>query len=121
MPGIIHGPNDWAEDTLFSAPRPPLERPHAPARRLGPDTSQKAAEAALGASGTQRRAIYELIVSHGGLTADEVSQLTGWPPQSVTARINGLLNDGWLVDSGQRRNTRWGREARVYTHAKEAA
>ena len=76
MPGHIYGPDDWDDDTLFAAPKPPLERPHAAVSHTAPDTSRQAAQEALGRSGSQRRRIYELIVSHRGLTADEVCTLT---------------------------------------------
>jgi Fic family protein len=77
--------------------------------------SQDAARAALGRSGSQRRKIYELVKAHpNGLTADEIQALTGFPVNSVNPRVNELANDGWLIDTGKRRNTRYDRLATVW-------
>jgi hypothetical protein len=48
------------------------------------------------------------------MTGDELSVLLQLPAQSVSARINGLHKDAWIVDSGLRRNTRYGRKAIVW-------
>jgi predicted transcriptional regulator len=48
------------------------------------------------------------------MTGDEVAVLLDLPAQSVSARINGLHKDGFIVDSGLRRNTRYGRKAIVW-------
>ena len=113
MPGYIFDPNKWEEDTLFALPKPDLERPHAPWRRDAKDTSRKAGQDALGRSGTQRRKIYDAVFLAGsrGLTNDEIGAKLQLPPQSVSARVNGLVADGHLYDSGQRRLTQWNREA----------
>jgi hypothetical protein len=116
MPGYIHDPNAWEEGTLFAVPKPPIERPHAPWRRDAKDTSRKAGQDALGRSGTQRRRIYDLVFLQGsrGMTNDEIGAKLQLPPQSVSARVNGLVADGHLYDSGQRRQTQWGRDAIVW-------
>jgi hypothetical protein len=49
-----------------------------------------------------------------GMTADEISVLLELPAQSVSARINGLHRDAYIVDSGIRRKTRYGRNAIVW-------
>jgi hypothetical protein len=49
-----------------------------------------------------------------GMTADEISVLLELPAQSVSARINGLHRDAYIVDSGMRRKTRYGRNAIVW-------
>lgn len=83
--------------------------------RTGPqETSQAAARKALGRTGAQRHQIYELIKLHGGLTCDEVCARLQLLVQSVTPAINTLARDGWLEDSGKRRETRSGREAIVW-------
>jgi hypothetical protein len=48
------------------------------------------------------------------MTADEISVLLELPAQSVSARINGLHRDAYIVDSGIRRKTRYGRNAIVW-------
>jgi hypothetical protein len=48
------------------------------------------------------------------MTADELSVLLQLPAQSVSARINGLHKDGWIVNSGSRRKTRYNRNAIVW-------
>lgn len=119
MPGHINDPNQWEENTLFAVPKPPLERPHAPWRANAKDTSRKAGEDALGRAGSQRRAIYNEVFLAGsqGLTVDELRERLNMPPTSVSARVTGLQQDGWLVDSGQRRPTRYGSDAIVWVAA----
>lgn len=94
--------------------RPPVDRN---VTRTGPqETSQAAARRALGRSGSQRNAIYQEIRSRGsdGMTCDEICEYFQMLVQSATPAINTLANDGWLEDSGRRRNTRSGREAIVW-------
>ena len=94
--------------------RPPVDRN---VTRTGPqETSQNAARRALGRSGSQRNAVYEEIKSRGsdGLTCDEICVILQMLVQSATPCINTLSRDGWLEDSGRRRNTRSGREAIVW-------
>jgi len=40
-----------------------------------------------------------------GLCDHELEEKTGWLHQSASAARNTLMKDGWIVDSGQRRNT----------------
>ncbi len=94
--------------------RPPVDRN---VTRTGPqETSQEAARRALGRTGSQRRAIYEEIRSRGtdGLTCDEICVILQLLVQSATPAINTLARDGWLEDSGLRRNTRSGNAAIVW-------
>jgi len=94
--------------------RPPVDRN---VTRTGPqETSQDAARRALGRTGSQRRAIYEEIRSRGtdGLTCDEICVILQLLVQSATPAINTLARDGWLRDSGLRRNTRSGNAAIVW-------
>ena len=83
-------------------------------RRNAVDTSRDAAYKAKPKSGKQRLAIYNLLRDRHGLTADEISLLLDLPAQSVSARLNGLANDRLIVDSGERRKTRYGRNAIVW-------
>ena len=94
--------------------RPPVDRN---VTRTGPqETSQDAARRALGRTGSQRRAIYEEIRSRGtdGLTCDQICVILQLLVQSATPAINTLARDGWLRDSGLRRNTRSGNAAIVW-------
>lgn len=83
-------------------------------RHDAPDTSVDAAIAAKPKSGKQRLAIYNLLRDRQGLTADEISLLLDLPAQSVSARLNGLAHDQLILDSGDRRKTRYGRNAIVW-------
>ena len=83
------------------------------------DTSREAGEAAKPRAGKQRELIYNWIkfsdtLVPQGMTADELSAFFDLPAQSVSARINGLHRDGYIVDSGIRRKTRYGRNAIVW-------
>ena len=80
-------------------------------------TSQAAARLALPSSGTKRRTVYDLIMANlaNGLTADEVQVQTGFSPNSINPTIKGLADDGWIRDSGERRPTRTGALAIVWT------
>ena len=78
-----------------------------------PDTSQISAQRALLRSGTKKKTIYELILKSGeyGLCDHELEQITGWSHQTVSASRNNLMNDSWIIDSNQRRNTPQGNPA----------
>lgn len=80
------------------------------------ETSQKAAARALPRTGTQRHRIWELIKTTDGMTADEINAATNISPNTINPTIRGLVLDGWLEDSGQRRATRAGNEAIVWRH-----
>ena len=110
MAGKITRPDDWDDDCLFG--RPALERQTTVLGKQ--ETSREAARVALGRSGTQRFRIYALVQMHDGLTADELEVATRIPMNSITPRINELVSDGWLVDSGLRRATRYGKQAIVW-------
>jgi hypothetical protein len=116
MPGHIHNPNEWADDTLFALPKPDLTRCTVVTGRT--ENSREAAARSLPRSGTQRRRIYELVKqSRGGLTADDVQRITNLPTNSVNPRVHELVKDGWLIDSGTKRDTRWGAPATVWVAA----
>ena len=96
-----------------------LNHPSVAVRHDAMDTSREAAERAKPNSGKQREEIYFAIQAANnhkfqGLTADEIATLLNLPAQSVSARINGLHKDGFIKDSGLRRNTRYGRKAIVW-------
>jgi Fic family protein len=57
--------------------------------------------------------IWDTVNLHGGLTCDELIQITGLLHQTASARMGELVKDGYLVDSGVKRKTRSGYPARV--------
>jgi hypothetical protein len=96
-----------------------LDHPSVAVRHDAGDTSREAAEKAKPHAGKQRELIYFWIKwaaksEAKGMTADEISTLLDLPAQSVSARINGLHKDAFIVDSGLRRKTRYGRSAIVW-------
>lgn len=79
------------------------------------DTSRAAAAGALPRSGTQRRKVLDAIaVSPDGMTDDEVMEATHVHPNSVRPRRGELVTEGWVVDSGRRRDTDAGNAAAVW-------
>jgi hypothetical protein len=84
--------------------------------RRNPETSHKAAQGVLPRTGTKRRALYNLIDSRGvvGMTDHEIEQVTGWHTNTSRSTRNGLMNDGWIWDSGVRRKTPQGHNAIVW-------
>lgn len=63
-----------------------------------------------------RSRLLEYIRSRGaeGATADEIERRLALPHQSASARLSEMLRDGAIHDSGRRRKTAQGRQARVY-------
>lgn len=55
-----------------------------------------------------------------GLTTDEVEEMLNRTHQSISARVNNLKEAGWIVDSGQKRETRSGAQAIVWTPSEAA-
>lgn len=55
-----------------------------------------------------------------GLTCDEVEVEMERTHQSISARVNELKNGGWIEDSGERRETRSGAKAIVWTPTEAA-
>lgn len=95
-----------------------LEMPDQPAYSNN-STDTSAAAPVLGKiAGDARKCFDEILIRHNngavGLTADQVSVCTGLPHQTASARINGLRNSGWIIDSGQWRHTRSNRKAIVW-------
>lgn len=113
-PEIDHKAAFSAAAAAYRAARPELCRNRV---FYGPqETSRKAADRALPKTGTKRHEIWLLIQKHGGLTADEINEITGISPNTINPTIRGLVLDGWLEDCGERRNTRTGNEAIVWQH-----
>ena len=55
-----------------------------------------------------------------GLTVDQLEQIMAGKHQTISARVNELRNKGWVIDSGERRPTRSGRKAIVWTPTVQA-
>lgn len=77
-------------------------------------TSFYAAQAAAPKAGTQKAVILDYIVEHGPKTEDELEVGLGYLRSAICARVNSLVHDGLLRDSGERRLTRWNRAAVVW-------
>ncbi len=82
-------------------------------------TDTSAAAPVLGKiAGDARKCFDEIAIRYQngaiGLTADQVSVCTGLPHQTASARINGLRNSGWIIDSHVKRLTRSNRQAIVW-------
>jgi hypothetical protein len=101
------------------AARTPIETNSVRIGRRSPKTSQIAAERVLPRTGTKRKVVFDLIQGAGarGLCDHEIESLTGWLHQSASSIRNGLMNDGWITDSGQRRKTPQGNGAIVWVTA----
>jgi len=98
------------------AARRPIEANSVRIGRRSPKTSQIAAERLLPRTGTKRKKVFDLIKAAGdvGLCDHEIEDLTGWLHQSASSIRNGLMNDGWIMDSGKRRKTPQGNGAIVW-------
>jgi hypothetical protein len=78
-----------------------------------PATAQMAKAKFQAKSGSLRKKVYDAILDSGsnGLTDDEIETFLARSHQSASGARNTLMNDGWVVDSGQRRETRYGNPA----------
>jgi len=86
-----------------------------PAPHNGTDTSIAAAIAAGPKVGTQKRLILDWVRERAlGATEDEIEVHCRLLRSAVCARVNELVKEGFLRDSGQRRETRWHRPAVVW-------
>lgn len=108
---------EWTITELIAEMQQVDTRRHPSANTLTPTrvrTSAIAAARAYPKTGTNRCQVLELIWRVGPLTCDEICQRLGMLVQSATPTINSLRKDGWLRDSGQRRDTRSGNPAVVW-------
>ena len=80
------------------------------------DTSFAAALRMLPKAQSKRHQIVRFIRRRGelGATCDECEYVLEMPHTTASARIREAVLEGDLVDSGRRRQTRWGALARVY-------
>lgn len=73
-------------------------------------TSMDAARAVAADAGLRREAVLRVYETHvTPLTTDDVSQILGWPLDTVRPRTTELIALGYLVATGERRVTRAGR------------
>lgn len=66
------------------------------------------------------RCFEEIDRAYLGCTVDELEVRLVRSHQSVSARVNELRDKGWVRDSGERRKTRSGRNAIVWTPTDQA-
>lgn len=52
---------------------------------------------------TKRDELYVFMLRHPNHTRSELAQAIGWPIQSICGRVNEMLNDGAVIESGKRR------------------
>lgn len=105
-------------------PREPLPSPdtqrlgafHDPAASGSPETERLAAIRAYPTSGTKRRKVLDYIARQGerGAIDEEVSDALSMRLYTAAPRRNELVRDGWVVDSGRRRQTSTGSQAVVW-------
>lgn len=88
----------------------------------GSDTSLEAALDIEPHAVSLRERIYTLIhnTARGGLTCDEAEVLSRGRHQTVSARVRELVNANRILDTGARRKTRSGCQARVYIASRYA-
>lgn len=93
---------------------PPLPPPLA--RRSDPETSKLAAESVADVAEAQRLMILAFLRARGaqGANASEIDQGLGWPTSTSGRRLHELRTAGFIVKSGERRETASGRLADVY-------
>jgi predicted HTH transcriptional regulator len=80
------------------------------ARNTDPDTSHDAARVN---TSTLESRVFEVLNTHGPMTTEEISRVTGIDLQSITLRIAPLMRVGILVDTGLRKPGASGRNRRV--------
>lgn len=112
---------EWQErcQEFDAAVKPPVKRIDRPVVRTGhqhPETSELAGLQARLQAGTRRRQVFDCIARSmsTGMTDDEIERMMGKSHQTISATRNTLMNDGLIVDSGQRRRTQFGNQAIVW-------
>jgi transcription initiation factor IIE alpha subunit len=99
-----------AFDGFVGRSAPPPAQWHSP-------TSIAAAASMLGAAAHSRRRVYTLLLARGPLTDEEMQERLGMNPSTQRPRRIELVHAGLVRDSDQRRKTRSGRWAIVWTAA----
>lgn len=87
----------------------------------GSDTSKAAAKDVVGRTDSLRARCLQLIkdASKRGLTCDELEDITGERHQTISARVRELVLRSKILDSGSRRATRSGSQARIYVYVQD--
>jgi hypothetical protein len=84
------------------------------------DTEIAAAQAIKPRTGDQRKTVLALLTAHpDGLTDDEGGAFMGGDRLTFGRRRSELYRDGFVIDSGDRRPTPYGRTAIVWQLAKK--
>lgn len=93
-----------------------LTTDHVFLRNDAPDTSIAAAKKVLGRTGSQRRRVYNYILSNGidGATDQQIQDALSISESSERPRRKELLEAGLIIDSGERRPTRSGNASKVW-------
>ncbi len=79
------------------------------------DTSLAAAESMAETGRQVREKVFRHITLSGGSTCDEIELALNMRHQTASARVRELALTGRIRDSGNRRKTRSGRQAVVWT------
>ena len=107
MHGEIRGPKACAlcrkKSGTPERAKPPVERNVASVGARHPETSHAAAARSLPATGSKRRMIMDAIRENGGLCDWELERKFDWKHESASAARRSLVVDGWLEDSGKRK------------------
>ncbi len=85
------------------------------------DTSENALRSIDSIAQQVRMRVLREIAVRGGLTCDEVEEILDMRHQTISPRVNELMNQGLISDSGLRRKTRSGHEAAVWIVANMTA
>lgn len=88
-------------------------------RQSTADTSALAAASMRDLGGRLRLEVFSFISDCGwaGATCDEVEQALNMKHQTASARVNELMNGGYIHNSGRKRATSSGRAAIVWVRA----
>jgi predicted ArsR family transcriptional regulator len=78
------------------------------------DTSHDAAESAESISKRHKAIVYAALKMHGPLTSEEIAAKTRLEHAQTWRRVSDLRNDGEVIDSGERRPNKSGRQAAVW-------
>lgn len=96
-------------------PETEFSRTHARADEI--DTSHDAASSAQSMAKRHKARVYAALKSGVPQTSEELARRTGLHHSQVWRRVSDLRNDGSVIDTGQRRLNRSGRQAAVWALA----
>jgi hypothetical protein len=120
---VPHGHNFVQLSLLTDPPSAPIpssrrasKSASPPPAHRGVDTSESAAASVAEIRPTRKQTTLELIRAAGsrGLTNHEIVRVTGWLMASTTPITNGLVRDGKIVDSQERRDSPSGLPCKVW-------